>query len=289
MSSRRPRTRRLPSACTSARSRVSNQPSAPSTSRRPLRVPVVAAHDVGPADLQAADVAGPARAAVLARRDGAPCRGSRGPSSAAGGGAGPAWRSPRWPPSCRSPPAAACRRRRRTRPPRRAAGRRRRRESAGGRRARRGPRGRRGGRRARGTGPGRRPWPAPTRSAPARRTGPRGRTTGSRPVSTRRARAEVSERATSQRASRRRAGVSAVDLEKHALVQLDPQLRHGGHDDRAHRPQVAAQVQHAAVVQAAALAQVHELHLALVGVPRLQQGEHRLALDLAAGWGARAG
>ena len=35
--------------------------------RRPLRVLVVAAHDVGPADLQAADVAGAARSAVLVR------------------------------------------------------------------------------------------------------------------------------------------------------------------------------------------------------------------------------
>ena len=73
--------------------------------------------------------------------------------------------------------------------------------------------------------------------------------------------------------------LQAVDPEEDALVELDPQLRHGGHHHRAHRRQVAAQVQDVAVVHAASLAQVHELHLTLEGVPRLQQREHRLALD----------
>ena len=122
--------------------------------------------------------------------------------------------------------------------------------------------------------------PAPSRAPACGGARPRGRTSGSRPSSTRRARARR-ERARHQPARQpapeRR---PPVDLEEHALVQLDPQLRHGGHDDRPHLRQVAAQVQHAAVVDVAALAQVHELHLALVGVPRLQHADDRLALDL---------
>ena len=94
-------------------------------------------------------------------------------------------------------------------------------------------------------------------------------------------RARVRQRAGDQPAHEPPArGLLAVDPEKDALVELDPQLRHGRHHHRAHRRQVAAQVQDVAVVHAASLAQVHELHLPLEGVPRLQQREHRLALDV---------
>ena len=271
-------TRRLPSAWTSARSRVSNQPSGAEHLRRPLRVPEVAAHDVGPADLQAADVAGAARSAVLAREAvlHAADHVARRPQQAAvrvphgdhhdglrhavalqqrhaGGveelvhrvGQRAAADAGKAQAAAEPGPDLA-------------------KDQAVGERVERGQ----------GGGPGHRPRVG---SRPAERaaTAHRGLAAREQPP-----RPRGGQRAGHQPAREPPPrGRETVDLEKRALVQLDPQLRHGGHDHRAHRPQVAAQVQHVGVVQAAPLAQVHELHLALEGVPRLQQSEHRLAVD----------
>jgi len=65
-----------------------------------------------------------------------------------------------------------------------------------------------------------------------------------------------------------------------ALVEGDPQFGHRGHDDGAHRRQVAAKGEDAGVVQTASLAEIHELGLALVRVPRFEESEHGHPLDL---------
>ena len=272
-------TRRLPSAWTSARSRVSNQPSVAEHLGGPLRVLVVAAHDVGPADLQAADVARAARAAAFVGETmlhaadhvaGGPQHAVMGISHGdhddglrhavalqqghAGGveelvhgvgqrtaaDAGKAQAAAEPGPDLTEDQAV--------------------------------------GQRVEG---GERDDLRPRRRAPHRPADPAVRPDLRLAALERPPRARERERAGHQPARQPPARrLQAVDPQEHALVELDPQLRHGGHHHRAHRRQVAAQVQDVAVVHAASLAQVHELHLTLEGVPRLQQREHRLALDV---------